>query len=173
MKLDQRMQPIRLILSDVDGILTNGAITFDNQGIESKTFHVRDGMGIKLWQRAGHEFGVITARSSHIVKIRMNELGVEIVRQGAQNKLLVGQKLIEERAIDFQEVCYIGDDLADIGLLSRVGLAVTVADGIDEVKQVAHLVTKSSGGQGAMRELVEAILKSQNRWSELVEPYQH
>lgn len=171
MKLDARIQPIRLILSDVDGILTDGEITFDNQGIESKTFHVRDGLGIKLWQRAGHQFGIITARSSHIVKVRMNELGVETVRQGAQNKLTVGRKLLEDLDISPSEVCYIGDDLSDLSFLNHVGLSVTVADGVDELKSVAHLITAAKGGQGAIRELVETILKKQNKWAELIESY--
>lgn len=171
MKLDQRMQQIQLILSDVDGVLTDGSITYDNQGIESKTFHVRDGLGIKLWQRAGHKFGIITARSSHVVKIRMTELGIDTIRQGSDNKLQVGMQLIEEFGLQPEQVCYVGDDLSDLGLLSKVGLAATVADGVAEVKSVAHLTTKLTGGTGAMRELVETILKSQKRWDELMQSY--
>ena len=171
MKIDQRISPIRAIWSDVDGVLTNGGITYDNQGIETKTFHVRDGLGIKLWQKVGHHFGIITARSSHIVKIRMNELGVETVRQGATNKLEVAQKLVEETGIPLSEICYIGDDLSDLPLLSHVGLAATVADGVSEVKAVCHLVTKAKGGEGAIRELVETILQSQKHWSEILQSY--
>ena len=171
MKLDQRMQQIQLILSDVDGVLTDGSITYDNQGIESKTFNVRDGLGIKLWQRAGHQFGIITARSSHVVKIRMTELGIETIRQGSQNKLDVGMQLIEELGFQPEQVCYVGDDLSDINLLASVGLAVTIADGVAEVKSVAHITTKAEGGKGAMRELVEKILKGQKRWDELMQRY--
>lgn len=171
MKLDQRMQQIQLILSDVDGVLTDGSITYDNQGIESKTFHVRDGMGIKLWQRSGHKFGIITARSSHIVKVRMAELGVETVRQGSQDKLPVGLQLIRDMGLEPEQVCYIGDDLSDLSLLMRVGLAATVVDAAPEIKAVAHLTTKLRGGQGAIRELVESILKNQNRWDELLQAY--
>jgi YrbI family 3-deoxy-D-manno-octulosonate 8-phosphate phosphatase len=171
MKLDQRMQSIQLILSDVDGVLTDGGIEFDNQGIETKKFHVRDGMGIKLWQRAGYKFGIITARSSHIVKLRMGELGVDIVRQGSDDKLSVGIKIIEELELSPAEVCYIGDDLADLRLLKHVGLAASVSDGVAEVSAAAHIATRSAGGQGAIRELVEMILKSQNRWAEMVKSY--
>lgn len=171
MKLDQRMQQIRLILSDVDGVLTDGSITFDNQGIESKTFHVRDGLGIKLWQRSGGRFGIITARSSHIVKVRMAELGVDVVRQGSEKKLPVGRQLIEEMGLEPEQVCYVGDDLSDLNLLAHVGLAVTVADGVPEAKDLAHFTTQSNGGKGAMRELIEAILKSQKRWQELLQAY--
>lgn len=171
MKLDKRMQSIQLILSDVDGVLTDGGITFDNQGIETKTFHVRDGLGIKLWQRAGHKFGLITARSSHIVKLRSAELGIEIVRQGSEDKLPVAKKIMEEIGLEPDQVCYIGDDLSDLQLLNHVGMAVTVADGAPEVRDAAHLITKAAGGRGAVREMIETILKSQKRWDELLRKY--
>jgi len=171
MKLDLRMQSIELILSDVDGVMTDGGITYDNQGIETKTFHVRDGMGIKLWQKTGHRFGVITARSSHIVKLRMDELGVEFIRQGTEQKLATAQQIIAELKLEPQNVCYIGDDLTDVGLMKSVGMSASVADAADDVKKVAHYVTKSTGGKGAIRELIEMILKSQNRWSELLQGY--
>ncbi len=171
MKLDQRLKNIRLILSDVDGVLTDGGITFDNQGIEIKRFHVRDGLGIKLWQKAGGEFGLLTTRSSHVVKVRAAELGIELIRQGFSDKLLIAQQIIDERSLDFEQVCYIGDDLADLGVLGHVGLAVAVADAVEEVRAAAHVVTKLPGGQGAMRELIEMILKSQGTWNDLVRSY--
>lgn len=171
MKLDQRMQPIRLILSDVDGVFTNGSITYDNQGIESKTFHVRDGMGVKLWQNAGLRFGVLTARNSHIVKIRMAELGVEIVRQGLDDKFPAAEQIIQQLGMSMEEVCYIGDDLTDLRLLEKVGLAVSVADGATDVCSAVHWVTKCRGGEGAIRELVETVLKSQKRWEEILGKY--
>lgn len=172
MKLDQRLQPIQLILSDVDGVLTNGGISYDNQGIESKQFHVRDGLGIKIWQKLGNRFGVITARSSHIVKMRMSELGVDLVRQGLENKLPVAMKIIEELKLKPEEVCFIGDDLADLALMNRVGLAASVADGAPEVRNIAQIVTKASGGHGAVRELIETVLKSQDRWNEVVKSFE-
>ena len=171
MKLEQRMQGIQLILSDVDGVMTSGGITYDNQGVETKTFHVRDGMGIKLWQRTGYRFGVVTARSSHIVKLRMDELKVDLVRQGAENKLDIATQIMNELSVTPDQICYIGDDLSDMALLQSVGLSASVSNGVSEVKKVVHLVTRSSGGQGAIRELVEAILKGQNRWDELVQSY--
>lgn len=171
MKLDQRMQPIRMILSDVDGVLTDGGIQYDNQGVETKKFHVRDGMGIKLWQTAGHRFGIITARSSHVVKLRMAELGIDIVRQGSGDKLSVAKEIIEDLEIDPTEICYIGDDLTDLRLMQHVGLAATVSDATTECCSAAHIVTKSAGGNGAIRELIETILKSQDRWTEIVKSY--
>ncbi len=171
MKLSQRTQNIQLILSDVDGVFTDGGIAYDNQGIEVKKFHVRDGLGVKIWQRTGHRFGVITARSSHIVKLRMAELGVEIVRQGADDKLAIGSKIIDELNLKPEEVCYIGDDLSDLRLMQHVGLAASVADGAAEVRAAAHHTTKATGGNGAIRELVETILKCQNRWTEIINSY--
>ena len=129
-------------------------------------------MGIKLWQRAGHHFGIITARSSHIVKIRAAELGIETVRQGASDKLPAAIKIIEDHRLNAENICYVGDDLSDIRLLAHVGLAVTVADGVEEVRAVTHHTTKAAGGQGAIRELIEMILKSQQRWDELLRKYQ-
>jgi len=171
MKLEQRMQGIKLILSDIDGVMTSGGITYDNQGVETKTFHVRDGMGIKLWQRTGYRFGIITARSSHIVKLRMDELNVDLVRQGAENKLEIADAIMKEMSLTPEQTCYIGDDLTDMALLQTVGLSASVSDGAPEVKKAVHLVTKAGGGLGAIRELIESILKSQNRWQELVQSY--
>jgi len=104
MKLDQRMQSIRMILSDVDGVLTDGGIQYDNQGIETKKFHVRDGLGIKLWMTSGHAFGLLTARSSHIVRIRAAELQIPIVRQGFEDKLPVAMQVIEEQGLKPEQV---------------------------------------------------------------------
>lgn len=171
MKLDQRMQSIKLILSDVDGVMTSGGITYDNQGIETKTFHVRDGMGVKLWQKSGHRFGVITARSSHIVKLRMEELGVDFIRQGTENKLAAAEQIITELELEKEEVCYIGDDLTDVALMNAVGISASVADGALDVRNCADFVTRSPGGTGAIRELIEMLLKSQKRWNELLQGY--
>ena len=171
MKLEQRIQQVRLIISDVDGVLTDGGITFDNQGIESKKFHVRDGMGIKLWQKTGHHFAILTARSSHIVKVRAAELKIPIVRQGFEDKLPVAKQIIEELDLAPENVCYIGDDLTDLRVMNTVGFAVAVADAAAEVREAAHFVTKLPGGHGAVRELTEKILQAQKRWSELVRNY--
>ncbi len=171
MKLDQRCQPIELILSDVDGVLTSGELIFDNQGIETKQFHIRDGLGIKLWQRAGYKFGLVTGRSSHIVKVRAAELGIEIVRQTAEDKLPASQEIIDQLGLDPKQVCYIGDDLPDLPAVQAVGLGVAVADACPELRQSAHFVTTHAGGKGAVRETVEMILKAQKRWDDLIQKY--
>lgn len=172
MKLDARCQNIQLFLSDVDGVLTDGGVIYDNQGIELKQFHIRDGLGIKLWQRAGYPFGIVTARNSHIVKVRAAELGVQIVRQGFEQKLPTVQEIILKQGVTADQVCYIGDDLADLPVLKMVGLAVAVSDAVEEVRSAAHFTTKSRGGRGAVRETIETILKAQHRWEDLIQRYQ-
>ena len=172
MSLDQHCRPIRLILSDVDGVLTDGGIVFDNQGIETKRFHVRDGLGIRLWQKAGYRFGLITHRSSNIVKMRVAELGIEIIRQGVDNKLTALQGILGELQLSPSQVCYIGDDLPDLPAVRAVGFGVAVADGCAELRQAARYVTTLPGGCGAVRETVELILKAQSRWEDLIQAYQ-
>lgn len=171
MKLDARCQKIELILSDVDGVLTNGGVVFDNEGIETKQFHIRDGLGIKLWMRAGFHFGIITARTSHIVKVRAGELGIEIVRQGFEEKLTIAREIMGDLGLESEQVCFIGDDLTDIPVLKSVGLGVAVADAATEAKSAAAHTTKLGGGHGAVRETVETILKAKNRWADVIQRY--
>lgn len=168
MNVAELCQPIEVILSDVDGVLTDGGIIFDNQGIESKRFHVRDGLGIKLWQKAGYRFGLITVRSSHVVKMRVAELGISIVRQGADNKLATIRDIAKELSLAPRQMCYIGDDLPDLPCFSAVGLCVAVADACAELRKAAHYVTQTPGGHGAVRETIEMILKAQRRWEDLI-----
>lgn len=167
MNLEQRCQPIELILADVDGVLTDGSVWLDNQGIEAKRFHIRDGMGIRLWQKAGYRFGIVTLRSSHAVQARATELGIDLIRQGASDKLITVREVLGELRLAAEQACYIGDDLPDLPVLGTVGLAVAVADACEELRESAHLVTRAAGGQGAVRELIETILKHQRRWDEV------
>ncbi len=169
--LDQRCQPIELVLSDVDGVLTDGRVVIDNQGIESKRFHVRDGVGVDLWHKAGYRFGVLTQRSSQVLKIRAAELGVEIVRQGIEHKLRTTREIADELGLTLAQVCYLGDDLPDVPVLRAVGLGVAVADAAAEVRQAAQYVTTRPGGAGAVRETIEMILKSQRRWDDVIQSY--
>ncbi len=171
MKLDARCQSIELILSDVDGVLTDGGVIFDNDGIETKKFHIRDGLGIKLWMRAGFHFGIITARTSHIVNLRARELGVELVRQGFEEKQSVARELISDMGLSAEQVCFIGDDLTDVPVIKSVGLGVAVADAAEEVRKAAHHTTKLGGGCGAVREVAEMILKAKHRWEDVIQRY--
>src|SRR5262245_30054348 len=133
MSLAKLCEPIELILSDVDGVLTDGSIVFNNEGIEIKRFHIRDGLGIKLWQNAGGRFGIVTGRNSHIVNLRAAELGIQIVRQGTDQKLAAARDIAAQLKLDREQVCYIGDDLPDLPAIRFVGLGVSVADGCAEV----------------------------------------
>ncbi len=171
MNTDERCKNVELILSDVDGVLTDGGIIFDNQGIETKRFHVRDGMGIKLWQRAGFRFGILTARTSNVVQLRANELGVDVIRQGVDAKLLAAKQVIEEFSLTAEQVCYIGDDLPDLPLILAVGLGVAVADAAADVREAAEHVTVLPGGQGAVRETIEFILKQKGLWDGMIRKY--
>jgi len=164
----QLAEPIQMILSDVDGVLTDGRIIYDNAGVETKAFHVRDGLGIKLWQNLGFHFGILTARSSQVVRLRAAELGVEVVRQGVSEKWPAALEIIEQFGLTPPQVCYIGDDLPDLCVLNKVGLSVTVADASLDVRQSVQWTTRLPGGGGAVRELVERLLRGKDRWEESV-----
>jgi 3-deoxy-D-manno-octulosonate 8-phosphate phosphatase (KDO 8-P phosphatase) len=159
------------MLSDVDGVLTDGQVILDNQGIESKAFHIRDGLGIKLWQKAGYQFGMLTLRSTQSLKVRAAELGIEIIRQGVPDKLTALKQILAELKLDHKQVCYIGDDLPDLPVLRTVGLGVAVADAAAEVREAAHYTTLQRGGRGAARELIEMVLKAQSRWTDVIQTY--
>jgi len=171
MKTEDRCKNVELILSDVDGVLTDGGIIFDNQGIETKRFHVRDGMGIKVWQRAGFKFGILTARTSNVVQLRANELNVDVIRQGVDAKLMAAKQIIEEFGLRPEQVCYIGDDLPDLPLILAVGLGVAVADAAKDVREAAKHVTTLAGGQGAVRETIEFVLQQKGLWEGMIRKY--
>jgi len=163
-------EPIQLILSDVDGVMTDGRIIYDNAGVETKVFHVRDGLGIKLWQKSGFAFGIITSRNSQIVRVRAAELGITHVRQGFDEKLPAAIDVMKQCGVEPSQVCYIGDDLPDLAVMRHVALGVAPADASPEVRQAAKWVLRSSGGAGCVRELVERLLKSKSRWEEHTRP---
>jgi 3-deoxy-D-manno-octulosonate 8-phosphate phosphatase (KDO 8-P phosphatase) len=162
--------PIKMILSDVDGVMTDGTIVLDNLGVETKSFHVRDGMAIKLWQRAGFHFGLLTARNSQIVKIRAAELKIPIVRQGFSDKWPAAKEIFSEVGVLVDEVCYIGDDLPDVPVLMNVGLSATVADAANEALDASTWVTQKPGGKGAVRELIERLMKAKGCWEAALTP---
>jgi 3-deoxy-D-manno-octulosonate 8-phosphate phosphatase (KDO 8-P phosphatase) len=158
--LKAKAKKIKMLLLDVDGVLTDGTIILDNKGNELKAFHVRDGHGIKLAQRAGITIGIITGRTSEVVNVRARELGIEEVHQGAHAKLTVYETLLAKYGYQDVEVAYMGDDIVDLGIFKRAGLAVTVADCDPAVRPQAHLITKAEGGRGAVREFINLLLKS-------------
>lgn len=162
---------VRLLIMDVDGVLTDGKITYTASGEEIKSFHVRDGLGIKLAKKAGIELAIISARFSKITALRAQELGIEYVYQGHFEKLDIYEEIKNKLDIPDEKIAFIGDDLNDIPILKRVGLPATVSDAPDVVKRFAQIVTPQSGGQGAVRHLIEIILKRNGKWEEIVNAY--
>jgi 3-deoxy-D-manno-octulosonate 8-phosphate phosphatase (KDO 8-P phosphatase) len=158
-----RAKKIKLLLMDCDGVLTDGRLYFTESGEAMKVFHVRDGQGLVLWHEAGFRSGIISGRNSKIVEIRAGELGVEFVRQSAGRKLEVFEEMLAELNVSPEETAFVGDDVADVPLLLRVGLAVAVADAVKEAKDAAHFVTKSKGGRGAVREVTDLLLQANEK----------
>lgn len=156
----RRCRALRLVLTDVDGVLTDGQILLLPDGGEAKSFHVRDGMAVGLAHAAGLVTGVLTGRESIVVARRASELGMRIVRQGATDKLAVFRSILAELGLQSHEVAYIGDDLNDLPVLREVGLPAAPADAAIEVRAEVCLVTDASGGRGAYRELVETVLRA-------------
>ncbi|WP_305046571.1 KdsC family phosphatase [Geoalkalibacter sp.] len=169
--MQERCGKIKLLLLDVDGVLTDGRIIYDNQGVETKAFDVKDGHGLKLVQRAGIQVGIITGRSSQVVAHRAAELDIAIVHQGAKDKLIPYAAVLAELGLNDEQVAYVGDDVVDLPILRRVGLAVTVADAVEEIKPYVHYVTRRLGGRGAVREVCDLILQQSGRWDEVTRRY--
>lgn len=170
--MSQTLPPIRLLLLDVDGVLTDGSILVDTDGREVKRFHVRDGAGIVYWQKCGFKVGVITGRPSPITSLRLQELGVDLIEQcRATEKLASLEALLHRSGFRADQVAYMGDDLADLPVLNRVAYPMAVADAVSEVRAIARYTTKNPGGRGAVREVIEHLLRGLGRWDELVQQY--
>jgi 3-deoxy-D-manno-octulosonate 8-phosphate phosphatase (KDO 8-P phosphatase) len=169
--VERRASRIKLLLMDCDGVLTDGRLWLLEHGDEHKSFNTHDGLGLSLLHRAGLKSGIITGRTSTAVTRRAEELGIEFVRQGNPNKLEAFAEVLRLAGVDEREVAFVGDDLTDIPLMKRSELAVAVADAVEETRSVAHYVTLAKGGRGAVREVIEIILKSQGRWSDVLETY--
>ncbi|WP_436714728.1 HAD hydrolase family protein [Roseiconus lacunae] len=153
------------VLSDVDGVMTDGRIIYDSSGAESKQFHVRDGLGIKRWINSGFTFGIITARSSEAVRRRAEELTIDPVYQGVKDKAACVTGVAKSLQIDLNQIAYIGDDLPDLGPMKAVGLAVAPADAARDVRDAAHWILSKNGGDGAVREMLERLLRAKDRWT--------
>lgn len=164
---------IRLLLLDVDGVLTDGGIIIDDRGAETKRFDVRDGLGITLLLRAGIEVGFITGRSSPVVVRRARELKVRMVYQGVQDKAAAYVKIRNKLRLQDEEIAYIGDDIADLPILREAGLGITVKDGWPGLKRQVHHVTQAQGGRGAVREVAEMLLRAQGKWNSLADQRDH
>lgn len=165
------LSEIELLALDVDGVLTDGALIIHSDGSESKCFNTLDGHGIRMWQRAGLKVALISGRASEPTRRRAGELQIEYVFEGCHDKLPVFEKLLERIGLSPEKAAYVGDDLTDLPLIRYAGFGVAVANAVDEVKQHADYVTVRPGGRGAVREVIEHILKHSGRWQELMNRY--
>jgi len=168
----EKIKHIKLLILDVDGVLTDGKILYNDRGEEIKAFNVKDGHGLKLLMRSGTEVALITGRESKVVLHRARDLGIKHVYQRATNKIDVYEKILRGKKLEDKHVGFIGDDLVDIPVLRRVGFSATVWDAIPEVKEIVDYVASKKGGDGAVREICELLLKVQNKWEEITERYQ-
>jgi 3-deoxy-D-manno-octulosonate 8-phosphate phosphatase (KDO 8-P phosphatase) len=170
--LKKKLARIKLFLCDVDGVLTDGSIFIGGER-EFKQFNIRDGLGLVLARRAGLKVGWVSARPSRATKMRADELKIDfLVQQGdATSKTAAIEHLLAQEKLSWEETCFVGDDIIDLGPLQRAGLAVAVGDGVAEVKAAAHFVTRAPGGRGAVREVVELILRAQGKWEPFVKNY--
>lgn len=165
--LKKKLAQVRLFLCDVDGVLTDGTVQMGG-GMELKSFHVTDGLGLRYLQRFGVRVGWISRRASAATVQRAEDLRIDYLRQVDGCKVEAAEDLLRETGVEWDQVCYVGDDVVDLGVLCRAGVAVAVANGIREVKRVADYVTQARGGQGAVREVVDLILKAQGHWADLL-----
>ena len=168
MSVQAKASRIRLLLFDVDGVLTTGEVVMHADGSESKGFHIRDGAGIVWAQRAGLTVGLLSARSSGATAHRAAQLAIRIVEQGVRSKLVAYEQIVRDAKVEDAEVAYMGDDLLDLQVLGRVGLSAAPADAAPEVRERVDWVSSCGGGRGAARELVELILRAQQRWDDVL-----
>jgi 3-deoxy-D-manno-octulosonate 8-phosphate phosphatase (KDO 8-P phosphatase) len=171
-KLIEKTKDIRLLILDVDGVMTDGRIIMDHMGHEIKNFNVRDGHGIKILMRYGIDVVLLTGRRSTVVDHRAKDLGIGEVHQGIFNKLAVSEEILKKRSLDYTNIAYVGDDIVDIPLLKRVGFSAAVADAAEDVKKCVDYITKDKGGHGAVREVCELILKGEDKWGDVAKKYE-
>jgi 3-deoxy-D-manno-octulosonate 8-phosphate phosphatase (KDO 8-P phosphatase) len=171
MAVQAKASKIRLLLFDVDGVLTDGVITLHADGTESKGFHIRDGAAIVWAQRAGLPVGLLSARQSGATEQRAAQLAIRILSQGMHSKIEGYEQILRQTDVAEEAVAYMGDDLLDLPVLARVGLSAAPADAAPEVRSRVDWVSKAGGGRGAVRELIELVLRAQSRWDEVTAPY--
>jgi 3-deoxy-D-manno-octulosonate 8-phosphate phosphatase (KDO 8-P phosphatase) len=169
--ISDKAKDIKLVIFDVDGVLTSGILTYGNKGIEVKNFNVHDGQGIKLLKKSGVDVGIITTCKSDIVKQRMQDLGIEHLYQGKTDKLPAYEELKNKLQLTDNQIAYVGDDLPDLPMLKRVGLAITVSNAPKIVQQHTHWITKAKGGKGAAREVCDFIMEAQGTYQTIINLY--
>ncbi len=170
-ELQARASCIKLLLLDVDGVLTDGRLYFSNQGDELKTFSTLDGHGIKMLQKSGVKVGIITGRTSNLVAKRASDLGINILIQGREDKWDALQEILHEHPVALDEIAFMGDDWPDLTVMCRVGLALTPANGHTSVVERSHWQSQARGGEGAVREACDMLMKAQNTFDAILKPY--
>jgi 3-deoxy-D-manno-octulosonate 8-phosphate phosphatase (KDO 8-P phosphatase) len=166
----RKLKAVKIFLTDVDGVLTDGAV-YMGGGVETKRFNIRDGLGLKFLQAHGIKVGWVSRRPSTATQQRADDLKIDFVVQHAGGKIEGVESILRQTGLNWADICYVGDDVVDIGVMQRVNLAVAVGDGVAEAKAAADYVTKAAGGNGAIREIVEMILRAQNKWKLVVSEY--
>lgn len=172
MTVHERASRIRLLLFDVDGVLTDGVVIMHADGTESKGFHIRDGAALVWAQRSGVPVGLLSSRASGATTQRAAQLAIRLVMQGVPNKLAAYEQILQDATLEDEAVAYMGDDLVDLPVLGRAGLSAAPADAAPEVRAAVHWVSQSAGGRGAVREFVEMVLRAQHRWDDVVRQFQ-
>jgi len=167
----KKARSVKLLILDVDGVLTDGRLFFDDQGVEYKCFHARDGHGIKLLRQTGVDVAVISGRKSNSVALRMKNLGIDLVYQGHEDKIAAFYEILEKLSIEPEQAVHVGDDLLDLPIMKRVGLSVTVQDAHFAVKQYADWCTETPGGLGAVREVCDMIMQAQGRFDQVLKSF--
>lgn len=162
---------VRLLLLDVDGVLTDGSIIYDDKNVETKIFNVKDGLGIRLLLNAGIQVGIITGRSSGALTNRCRNLGIENLYDGIKEKTSALNSILKKTGMKAEETAFIGDDLPDLPVFKKIGVSIAVRDAEETVKKSADIVTKAKGGKGAVREICEAILKAKGLWDDIIDMY--
>ncbi len=170
-KIIEKVKKLKLLILDVDGVLTDGRLFFDDNGKEYKSFHARDGHGIKLLRQTGVEVAIISGRKSNSVALRMKSLGIEYVYQGHENKIAAFNEIIQSLSIEPEQVAHVGDDLLDLPVMTRVGLAIAVNDANFAVREYADWCTETPGGMGAVREVCDFIMQAQGTFDSVVKSY--
>jgi 3-deoxy-D-manno-octulosonate 8-phosphate phosphatase (KDO 8-P phosphatase) len=168
--LSTKLARVKLLLCDVDGVLTTGTVVM-GQGVEYKEFHIQDGLGLRLLQHEGIKVGWISNRPSSATQQRAADLKVDFLHQSMGSKVEAVEAILAQTGVSWEEVCFIGDDVVDLGVLQRAGIAVAVANGIAEAKAAAHYVTAAEGGRGAVREVALMILQAQGKWERMVQKF--
>ena len=170
--IKEKLKKIKMLILDVDGVMTDGRIIMDDTGRETKNFNVRDGHGLKILQRYGVKVAILTGRKSKVVEYRAKDLEIKYVYQKVYNKKEVFEKILKKQKLSADEVAFIGDDIVDVPVLKKVGFSVAVADALDIVKKSVDYVSEHKGGKGAVREICDMILQAQGKWPEIAARYE-